>query len=42
MTGWDKMIFDAVWTGSFDFYEYSDDAQSAGHSGSINLMETSF
>lgn len=39
-TSWDKIFFDTVWTGNFDFYKYSDDAPSSGFSGSINLEET--
>lgn len=39
-TSWDGILFDCVWTGSFDFYEYSDNASSSGFSGSIRLRET--
>lgn len=38
-SGWDSVIFDCVWTGNFDFYQYSDDAADAGYSGSIRLRE---
>lgn len=39
-TAWDGLIFEAVWDGSFDFYEYSDNATSSGFSGKISLKET--
>ena len=40
-TGWtNPVFFEAVWPGSFDFYEYSDDAISSGFSGQIKLKET--
>lgn len=39
-TGWDSVIFEAVWTGPFNFYEFSDNAVSSGFSGSIDLKET--
>lgn len=39
-TSWDGILFNCVWTGSFDFYEYSDNAASSGFSGSIRLRET--
>jgi hypothetical protein len=40
-TGWvNPVFFEAVWTGAFDFYEYSNDALSSGFSGKINLKET--
>ncbi len=40
-TGWtNPVFFEAVWPGSFNFYEYSDDAASSGFSGSIKLKET--
>ena len=38
-TGWDKVIFDCLWVGSFDFFQYSDDATDAGYSGTIRLSE---
>lgn len=41
-TAWDGIMFEANWTNDFDFYEYSDDAASAGFSGDINLKETPF
>lgn len=37
---WDEMLFTCVWTGPFDFYKFSDNAVSAGFSGSIDLRET--
>jgi hypothetical protein len=39
-TGWDGILFEANWTGGFDFYEYSDNATNTGFSGNINLRET--
>lgn len=39
-TSWDGVLFEAVWTGGFDFYQYSDDASSSGFSGAIRLKET--
>lgn len=39
-TSFDGNIFEAIWVGDFDFYEYSDNAVSAGFSGSIRLRET--
>lgn len=39
-TAWDGIIFEANWTGNFDFYKYSDDAVGAGFSGQIALKET--
>lgn len=39
-TGWDGFMFEAVWTGGFDFYQYSDNAAVSGFSGSIKLAET--
>jgi hypothetical protein len=41
MTSWDKIIFDAVWPGAFDFYKYSDNAATTGFSGKIKIKETS-
>lgn len=40
-TSWDGIFFDAVWEGAFEFYEFSDNAVSAGFSGSVKLKETS-
>lgn len=39
-TGWDGVLYEANWTGSFDFYKYSDSAVAAGFSGQIQLLET--
>lgn len=39
-TGWDGLLFETVWSGDFDFYEYSDNAASSGFGGKINLKET--
>lgn len=39
-TGWNGFMFEAVWDGSFDFYEYSDNAASSGFSGKVSLKET--
>ena len=39
-TSWDAILFESVWTGPFDFYEYSDNASSSGFSGKITLKET--
>lgn len=40
MTGWNEVFFEAVWSGPFDFYKYSDNATEAGYSGTIRLKET--
>ena len=39
-TGWTGILFDCVWEGDFDFYEYTDNAKDAGHEGSVRLSET--
>lgn len=39
-TSWDSFIFEGVWPGSFDFYEYSDNATVSGFSGKIKMKET--
>jgi hypothetical protein len=39
-TGWDEVLFPCVWTGNFDFFQFSDNAATAGFSGKINLLET--
>lgn len=41
-TAWDGFIFESVWTGSFDFYQFSDNALSSGFSGKVRLRETPF
>lgn len=38
-TSWDKVLYQCVWHGDWNFYEYSDDAASAGFTGTINLSE---
>ena len=38
----DGFMFECVWTGTFDFYEFSDDASVSGFSGKIVLRETPF
>lgn len=40
-TGWDKILYECVWTGKFDFFKFSDNAVGAGFSGQIMLKETS-
>lgn len=37
-TGWDGLIFPAVWSGEFPFYNYSDNSSEAGFSGTIELV----
>lgn len=39
-TSWDTVLVESVWTGPFNFYEFSDNAVSAGFSGSIQMKET--
>ncbi len=39
-TGWDGALFEAVWPGPFEFYEFSDNAIASGFSGAIRLRET--
>ena len=39
-TGWDAVIYPAVWEGDFNFYKFSDNASDSGFSGSLNLLET--
>lgn len=41
-TSWDGFFFECVWTGSFDFYQFSDNAAVSGYSGKISLKETPF
>lgn len=40
-TSWDEIIHEVVWPGKFNFFKYSDNAVQAGHSGTIDLRETS-
>lgn len=37
---WDSICFPCQWHGAFDFYNLSDNAINAGHTGSITLLET--
>lgn len=39
-TGWDAVIFPAVWDGPFEFYNFSDDMATAGFSGKMMVRET--
>lgn len=39
-TSWDALLTEVVWDGSFEFYEYSDNASSSGYSGKISMKET--
>jgi len=39
-TSWDGILFESVWTGAFDFFQYSDNAAVSGFSGGIKLKET--
>jgi hypothetical protein len=39
-SSWDALLFEAVWDGPFNFYEYSDNASSSGFSGDITMKET--
>jgi hypothetical protein len=39
-TAWDGILFEAVWSGNFEFYKYSDDATESGFSGGIDLKES--
>lgn len=39
-SGFDGYLFEAVWDGPFNFYEFSDNATSSGFSGSISMKET--
>jgi len=39
-TSWDEVIFPCIWTGAFEFHSVTDNALSAGYSGSIKLLET--
>lgn len=40
-TSWDEILFEVVWSGKFDFYEYTQDSKTENFSGSINLNEVS-
>lgn len=39
-TSWDGVLFEAVWTGPFNFYRFVDNAPDAGFRGDIDLRET--
>lgn len=39
-TGWDGFLYECVWDGPFEFYQYSDNAASSGFSGKVSLEET--
>ena len=39
-SGWDSILFPCSWSGSFDFYQYGDNAICAGFSGKISLVES--
>ena len=39
-TAWSGILFDCIWDGDFDFWEYADDASNAGYEGSMKLKET--
>lgn len=39
-TSWDKIIFECVWPGNFEFFRFSDNAATAGFGGTIKLSET--
>jgi len=39
-SSWDGIAQEVVWTGAFKFYQFSDNAATAGFSGSIDLKET--
>jgi len=38
-TGWDKVCFPCVWTGPYDFLNYSDNAANSGFGGKIQLRQ---
>jgi hypothetical protein len=39
-TAWSGILFDCIWDGDFDFWEYSDNAVNAGFEGGMKLKET--
>lgn len=39
-SGWDGFSYPCIWDGPFNFYRYSDNASTAGYSGSLTLIET--
>jgi len=38
-TSWDEIFYEVVWSGPFDFYQWSEDSKTANFSGSITLNE---
>lgn len=38
-TGWDGILHEVIWPGSFDFFKYSDNAAASGFTGKIGLYE---
>lgn len=40
-TGWDKIAYEVVWPGRFDFFEFADNNTNAGFKGTITLKEIS-
>jgi len=40
-TSWDEIFYEVVWSGKFDFYEYTQDSKTENFSGSISLNEVS-
>jgi hypothetical protein len=41
-SSWDGVLYECVWIGAFDFYNYTDNALQAGFSGTIKLRETAW
>lgn len=41
-TGWDGFLYETVWDGPFEFYQYSDNAAASGFSGKVSLNETPY
>jgi len=39
-TSWDEVIYPCVWEAPFEFFSFSDNAPSAGFSGTLRLKET--
>jgi len=40
-TGWDRIIFDAIWANQFEFFKYSENSTTQGFKGNIVLKERS-
>lgn len=38
-TAWDKVAYEVVWPGKFDFFEHADNNTEAGYKGTITLKE---